>query len=83
MDLTNTSVKLQSRYASYTTNRPKTILLTNEQFYQIHQPPSRPVATPQTPTVKKCRATKLDGCRCDAVVKIAGDFCKRHAKSNK
>jgi hypothetical protein len=79
MDLSNTCQKLHDRYRSYTARRPKTILLTNEEFFAIHQPPvtnARPTRQPQT--VKRCRATKLDGQRCDAVVKIDGDFCRRH-----
>jgi hypothetical protein len=81
MDLSMTCHKLKDRYQSYTDNRPKTILLTNEEFFAIHQPMVLNTgSTRPQPVVKKCRAIKLDGHRCDAIVKIDGDFCKRHSK---
>lgn len=78
MDLSPTIDKLRKHYAVCSNSRPKTVLLTNSQYYELHQP--SPISIAPQQSIKKCRATKMNGCRCDAIVKIDGDFCRRHAK---
>ena len=77
--------KIRRRYDEIQNSRPRTILLSNEEFFALecgfnHQQPdteSRPLLKT---TENRCRATKMDGNICNAKVKI-GDFCKRHSKS--
>jgi hypothetical protein len=78
MELTDASVNLRSRYKSHKENRSRTILLSNVEFFAIHEP--TPTASNQRPVEKKCRAHKMDGHVCNALVKTSGDFCRRHAK---
>jgi hypothetical protein len=78
MELTGTSESLRSRYKSHKDNRSRTILMTNEEFFAIHE--NIPASSNQRPVEKKCRAHKMDGHICNALIKTSGDFCRRHAK---
>ena len=85
--------RIRARYAAIQQNRGKTILMSNQEFHNLHQnhhmgvvltKKPKDVKEPKPPKEQKeqcvCKAIKLSGMPCTS--KVVGDslFCKRHSK---
>jgi len=77
-------------YKTYRSNRHKTILLSNSDYFNVIQRPipsipvpAKKVTKPIPPAIEcRCRAYKMDGNICNAKTK-GGEFCMRHSKKMK
>jgi hypothetical protein len=92
----SSSVKLRSSYALFNENRPKTVLMTTQEYYRLFDKYEEKMAEKPSPAGKVpkelkakstpqvfglCRAYKMDGCVCNAKIKLSGtEFCVRHSK---
>jgi len=88
---------IRTNYEYIRTHRPRTILLTNAEYYRLFdkhderfkttpsvvvQKPPKAVIKPAT-VIVFCRAFKMDGHVCNAKVKKTGfEFCARHSKKS-
>lgn len=94
-NLNNAVNILRASYTKYYANRSKTILMTNQNFYDLMNGQTQPVPPPKEKKEPKkrasttaqvcndvrCRAYKMDGNKCNAKIKIQGnEFCARHSK---
>ena len=83
--MNDAGLKFRERYRVLKQNRPRTVLLCNQQYFsldQLHNETNICLGnhkTKETKSVIRCRATKMDGNVCNAKVKD-GEFCKRHSK---
>jgi hypothetical protein len=88
--LNKTIQKLRLAYNHYRIHRPTTVLLTNQEYFELYNKQTLNLdrnldksvqrTSVLTNPIRRCQARKANGDICDAKIKTDLDFCNRHVK---